>query len=89
MHNNKAFTVFTITLINAILLLITFPAHSAEGERLFQQYCSRCHQAAARIKSPPEQILTTLKTGGIRQHRFTLDEDNLQAIIDYIRQQKS
>jgi mono/diheme cytochrome c family protein len=70
-------------------LLISSTANSADGDKLFQQYCARCHQTATAIKTMPDEIVNVFTSGAIRQHRFNLNDDTLEAIVSYIKQVNS
>jgi cytochrome c5 len=89
MNNKKALLLYSVTMLSTTFTLASPPVFGIEGEKLFQQHCNRCHQSPTDIKIPPEQISSVLKTGNIRQHRFTLDDDSIQAIIDYIKQKRA
>jgi mono/diheme cytochrome c family protein len=89
MYNNKILAVYSTTILTTLLLLISFTANSAEGDKLFQQYCARCHQTATAIKTTPDVIVNVFTSGTIRQHRFNLDDDTLEAIVSYIKQVNS
>ena len=89
MQNNKA-----LTICSAIALCITtscfsLPVKATDGASLFKQHCSRCHQSVTRFKTPAAQIPATLKSGNIRQHRFSLDTETIQLIAKYIEEQNS
>ena len=89
MYKNKSLHVYSTTILTTLLLLISFTANSAEGDKLFQQYCARCHQTATAIKTSPDEIMPLLKSGTIRPHRFSIDDDTLEAIVSYIKQVNS
>ncbi|TDY00067.1 c-type cytochrome [Thiohalophilus thiocyanatoxydans] len=87
--NNKVTSVILTIVFSLSLFLGYTPLYAGEGERLFQQHCSRCHQSASRLPVAPEKITDVLQSDTIKQHRFTLDEAALRSIVEYIKQQKS
>lgn len=89
MSENKTGIIVSILLFNTMVLFNTPPAFASNGDKLFQQHCSRCHSSPERIKTPSNQINPVLKSETIRTHRFTLDEPTIQSIIEYIGKQQS
>lgn len=89
MYKNKILHVYSTTFLTMLLMLISSTANGTEGDKLFQQYCARCHQTAAAIKTAPDKIVNVLTSGAIRQHRFNLNDDTLEAIVSYIKQVNS
>ncbi len=89
MHNYKTLSFFSSIVIGVGFFAINASVHASDGADLFQQHCAQCHQSASRIQSAPEQIVELLDGKTIRQHRFSLNESTVRAIVDYITQQKS
>ncbi|MFP3873600.1 MAG: c-type cytochrome [Thiohalophilus sp.] len=89
MHNNKTLSFFPGIVLGFGFFAINTPVHASDGAGLFQQHCARCHQSAGKIRSTPEKIMELLNEKTIRQHRFSLDEATVQAIVDHIKQQQS
>lgn len=87
--NNKVTSVISTIVFSLGLFLGHTPLYAGEGERLYQQHCSRCHQSASRLPVAPGKVADVLQSGTIRQHRFSLDDAALQSIVEYIKQQKS
>jgi len=89
LKNKKALLIISTLLMNISILAAIPLAQADTGADLFRQHCSRCHQSATNINAAPDQISNILKAGTIRQHRFTLDDNSIQNIVTYIKQQRS
>lgn len=89
MDNNKALPYVSATLLTGSLIFPGSQALASGSDRLFEQHCSRCHRTATQFKTPPNEIASLLKAGTIRQHRFTLDDETIQTIVDYLQEQNS
>ena len=62
-------------------------ALSFAGAALYDQNCVYCHDAdPAHLKTPVDAIPGVLRTGKIRFHRFTLDDADLQALVDFMKE---
>ncbi|MGD8783210.1 MAG: hypothetical protein PVF28_05030 [Thioalkalispiraceae bacterium] len=87
MRKNNTLVFLSLLLISNGIMGLSLPANASDGAKLFQQQCSRCHQSADRIKTPPDQVGAKMRSGGIRQHRFNLDDTSLDSIVEYLKQQ--
>lgn len=57
------------------------------GAAVFDSNCVRCHDAGpSSLKTRPEDVPTLLGDGKIRSHRFTLDDADTQALLDYLKE---
>ncbi|MDR9435792.1 MAG: cytochrome c [Thiohalophilus sp.] len=89
MNNNKTLSFLSSIVFGFGFFAINGSVHASDGASLFTQHCAQCHQSASRIKTAPEQIAKLLDGKTIRQHRFSLDEATVRAIVNHIKQQKS
>lgn len=87
----KTLSPIPLIFINAAILfsclVFSIPANASEGERLFQENCIRCHKSVKQITLTPDKICDVLRSGNIRKHRFVLDDNSIQLIVEYIKQQ--
>lgn len=57
------------------------------GAAIYDNHCIYCHDTnAARLRTPPDQVPTLLRSGKIRSHRFALEEADMQALVDYLKE---
>lgn len=70
----------------------TLPAADARvtaterGAQVYDSQCVYCHDAdPAKLATPPEAVPELLRSGRIRSHRFTLEEADMQALVDYLK----
>ncbi|MFN3545348.1 MAG: hydrogenase small subunit [Thiobacillus sp.] len=65
------------------------PAADSElrrGEAVYAQRCADCHGSQpSKLQTAPEQIPELLRAGTVRAHRFSLDEADLQSLVDYLK----
>jgi len=88
MYRNKPVSTL-LTPLFCLGFMVTSPSVTAsEGERQFQQHCSRCHQSPRQLETPADQIFNMLKSGSIRLHRFELDDETIRHIVAYISEQQ-
>src|SRR5512139_503690 len=65
------------------------PAASSveRGAAVYDSSCVYCHDAnPASLKTPPDEVPGLLRSGKIRTHRFTLDDADMQALLDYLKE---
>ncbi len=56
------------------------------GAALYDDHCVYCHDAdPAQLKTPPEAVPELLRSGRVRSHRFTLEEADMQALVEYLK----
>lgn len=61
----------------------------ADGRALFEEHCIYCHSTGnAPFKTDLEQIPDLMRSGRISAHRFEFDERQLEALADYLAEQK-
>jgi len=67
----------------------TTPGDSSanRGEVIYDSNCVYCHDAdPASLKTPPDDVPALLRSGKIRSHRFTLEDADMQALVDYLKE---
>jgi mono/diheme cytochrome c family protein len=69
----------------AMMLPVPAAAQVESGRTLFQTHCARCHDGAAKLKTEPARLAALLRSGAVRQHRFTLTDSQLDALVQYLR----
>ena len=58
----------------------------ARGAAVYDRNCAYCHEAdPASLKTPADEVPALLRAGEIRAHRFTLEDADMQALVDYLR----
>ena len=82
MNNNSAIMLSGVLLLSCSL----GAAATAGGKEIFIEKCSRCHRTANTLRTDVNKIAALLNSQTIRQHRFTLDETKMQALINYLQQ---
>ena len=62
---------------------------AANGAAIYDGNCVYCHSAdPARLKTPPEQVPALLRSGTVRAHGFELGEDQLRALVNYLKEHR-
>jgi len=57
------------------------------GAAVYDTHCVYCHDAdPSRLETAPDAVPAFLRAGKIRSHRFTLDNADLQALVDYLKE---
>lgn len=57
------------------------------GAAVYDANCVYCHDAdPASLKTPPSDVSALLRSGKIRSHRFTLEDADMQALVDYLKE---
>ena len=73
---------------------VTLPAVSSvptpqtqtqQGAEVFDSNCASCHTNPARLKTPPTDVPALLRSNTVRSHRFSLDEPDMQALVEYLK----
>jgi hydrogenase small subunit len=75
--------------IEAAALAASNPGTSSaeRGAAVYDGNCVYCHDAdPASLKTPPDIVSTLLRSGKIRSHRFTLDDADMKALVDYLKE---
>lgn len=65
------------------------PAKSSaeRGAAVYDSSCVYCHDAnPASLKTPPDEVPGLLRSGKIRTHRFALEDADMQALLDYLKE---
>jgi hypothetical protein len=48
-----------------------------------------CHDPRpATLKTPADKVPDLLRSGTIRSHRFTLEDADMQALVDYLKESR-
>jgi hydrogenase small subunit len=57
------------------------------GAAVYDGNCVYCHDAdPASLKTPPNDVSALLRSGKIRSHRFRLEDADMQALVDYLKE---
>jgi hydrogenase small subunit len=57
------------------------------GAAVYDSNCVYCHNAnPASLKTPPNDMPALLRSGKIRSHRFSLEDADMQALVDYLKE---
>lgn len=73
---------------------VTLPAVSSvptpqtstqQGAEVFDSHCASCHANPASLKTPPTDVSALLRSNTVRSHRFSLDEPDMQALLEYLK----
>lgn len=66
-------------------------AESAEpaaerGAVVYDSNCAYCHDAnPSSLHTPPNQMSALLRSGKVRAHRFTLEDSDVRALVEYLK----
>lgn len=64
-------------------------AGAESGRALYESNCVYCHGGdPAGLSTPPDQVPEVLRSGNVRAHRFELDEADLRALVDFLKEPK-
>lgn len=55
------------------------------GAAVYDRHCAACHGSSPGLKTPPDEVPPLLQSGRLRGHRFDLDDDDMQALLDYLK----
>ena len=57
------------------------------GAAVYDSNCVYCHDTnPASLKTPPEEVPALLRSGKVRSHRLTLEDADMQALVDYLKE---
>jgi len=57
------------------------------GAQVYDSQCLYCHDAnSATLATPPDEVPVLLRSGNIRSHRFSLEDADMQALVDYLKE---
>ena len=73
-----------IVLVSSLSFTSYATADSNSDAQLFNTTCARCHTSAANIKTDIAHVPAILRSGSVRQHRFTLSDSEIDIIIQYL-----
>lgn len=70
---------------------INAPAAAASakqrGAAVYDGNCIYCHDAdPAKLATPPDEVPALLRSGSVRAHRFSLDDADMQALLEYLKE---
>jgi len=77
--------------IDKLLLSPAEPATAPaeRGAAVYDSQCVYCHDAdPASLKTPADQTAEFLRSGKVRAHRFILDDADMQALVDYLKESR-
>lgn len=58
-----------------------------DGRAVYEGNCVYCHSDnPASLETPAEQVPDLLRSGEVRSHRFTLEDADMQALVDYLKE---
>jgi hydrogenase small subunit len=61
-------------------------ASTEPGAAVYEGNCVYCHDTnPAALKTPAEEVPALLRSGNIRSHRFSLDDADMRALVDYLK----
>jgi hydrogenase small subunit len=55
------------------------------GAAVYDRHCATCHGSSPGLKTPPNEVPPLLQSGRLRGHRFDLDDNDMQALLDYLK----
>ena len=59
------------------------------GAAVYDSNCVYCHDPhPATLKTPADKVPDLLRSGTIRSHRFTLEDADMQALVDYLKESR-
>ena len=79
---------FYKALAPAALPVANKKASAAErGALVYDSQCVYCHDTdPAKLATPPDDLPALLRAGKIRSHRFILEDADMQALVDYLKE---
>ncbi len=61
--------------------------NTERGAQVYDSQCVYCHDAdPAKLVTPPDDVPGLLSSGKIRSHRFSLEDADMQALVDYLKE---
>lgn len=65
------------------------PPSTERGAAVYDGNCVYCHDAdPASLNTPPDDVPALLRSGKIRSHRFTLEDADMQALVDFLKENR-
>ena len=63
-------------------------ASAAErGAQVYDSQCVYCHDAdPAKLATPPADVPSLLRSGKVRSHHFSLEDADMQALVDFLKE---
>ena len=57
------------------------------GAAVYDRNCASCHGSApGGLATPADEVPALLRSGKVRAHRFSLDDGDMQALLDYLKE---
>jgi hydrogenase small subunit len=57
------------------------------GAAVYDSNCASCHGASpASLNTPPDEVPPLLRSGKLRAHRFSLEDGDMQALFEYLKE---
>jgi mono/diheme cytochrome c family protein len=54
---------------------------------VYDSNCASCHGASpASLNTPPDEVPPLLRSGKLRAHRFSLEDGDMQALFEYLKE---
>lgn len=89
---NWAAKLTTRLLKNLSIVWLWLPGvvHAVDGANVFDTRCRLCHQSATAFEhSRAKELKEVLRSNTIEEHRFALSEDEIQAVVRFLKQGRS
>ena len=56
------------------------------GAAVYDSNCATCHgRNPTSLKTPPDKVPALLQSGKVRSHRFSLEDGDMQALLNYLK----
>ncbi|MBU1395988.1 MAG: hydrogenase small subunit [Gammaproteobacteria bacterium] len=57
------------------------------GEAVYDRHCATCHTSSpSSLKALPDEVPSLLRSGKVRAHRFSLEDGDMQALLEYLKE---
>jgi len=56
------------------------------GAAVYDSRCATCHTNPASLETPPGEVPALLRSGKVRSHRFSLEDADMQALLEYLKE---
>ncbi|PKM05260.1 MAG: Ni/Fe hydrogenase [Gammaproteobacteria bacterium HGW-Gammaproteobacteria-7] len=64
----------------------TMETKAQRGAAVYDSQCASCHGSIpASLKTPPDMVAPMLRSGKVPAHRFSLTDDDMQALLAYLK----